>query len=66
MGRAVVSPWDIVLWFSDVGSFTSKRPEVKEALQNPVRVFNQDKTAVELGVRSQWVLTLYNTKQVYH
>ena len=36
-----------------------------EALQNPVRVFNQDETAVELGVSSQWVQAPHNTKQVY-
>ena len=35
------------------------------ALKDPRRVFNQDETAVELGVGAQWVLVEKNTKQVY-
>ena len=33
------------------------RSDLQEALKDPRRCFNQDETAVELGVGGQWVLT---------
>ena len=63
--RAVVSPKDIQYWFRDIGGFIESRPDGKEALLDPAQVFNQDETAVELGVSSRWVLAPRNTKQVY-
>ena len=38
--RAVVSPQDIALWFSDIDSFLSMKPKLGAALQNPVWFFN--------------------------
>ena len=64
-GRAIISPEDIQMWFNDVGGFLNSRPDLMEALADPQRVFNQDETAVELGVGGQWVLARRNTKQVY-
>ena len=64
-GRAVISPVDIKLWFADISSFLDRRPDLLVALQDPRRVFNQDETACELGVGSQWVLAGKNTKQVF-
>ena len=64
-GRAVISPADIKLWFKDISSFLDGRPDLLAALQDPRRVFNQDETACELGVGSQWVLAAVNTKQVF-
>ena len=63
--RAEVSPKKVSSWFSEIGNFLAKKPEIKEAIQDPARVFNQDETAVELGVGSQWVLAPKGTKQVY-
>ena len=60
-----MSPQDIALWFCDVCSFLAKRPDPEQVLWNPVRVFNQDETAVEFGISSQWVLAPHNSKQVY-
>ena len=54
--RAVVSPRDIMLWFNDIDSFFAQRPDIREAIDDPSRVFNQDETAAELGIGSQWVL----------
>ena len=54
--RAVVSLVKISSWFSELDGFFAKKPEIKEALKDPARVINQDETAVELGVGSQWVL----------
>ena len=64
-GRAIISPADIKLWFKDISSFLDTRPDLLAALQDPRRVFNQDETACELGVGSQWVLAGKNTKQVF-
>ena len=46
-------------------SYGEIRPDLKEAIQDPKRIFNQDETSVELGVGGQWVLAPCNTKQVY-
>ena len=64
-GRAVVSKENLDLWFSDVGNFLTSKADLMVALKDPRRVFNQDETAVELGVGAQWVLVEKNTKQVY-
>ena len=50
------------MWFSDVERYLEDKPELKEALNDPERIFNQDETAVELGVGEQWVLAPKNTK----
>ena len=64
-GRAVVSKENLDLWFSDVGNFLTSKADLMVPLKDPRRVFNQDETAVELGVGAQWVLVEKNTKQVY-
>ena len=46
-GRAVISPKDIALWFNDIEQFLASNPELKEAMLDPRRVFNQDETAIE-------------------
>ena len=43
-----MSPRDIMLWFSDIDSFFAQRPDIKEAINDPSRVFNQDEMAAEL------------------
>ena len=37
-------------------SFFAQRLDVREAIDDPSRVFNQDETAAELGIGSQWIL----------
>ena len=64
-GRAVISPNDILMWFTDVGKYLEDKPYLLEALGDPNHIFNQNETAVELGVGDQWVLAPRNTKQVY-
>ena len=45
-----------VLGYSCFISFFAQRLDVREAIDDPSRVFNQDETAAELGIGSQWVL----------
>ena len=45
-----------MLWFNDIDSFFAQRLDVREAIDDPSRVFNQDETAAELKIGSQWVL----------
>ena len=46
-------------------SSLASRPDLLAALEDPRRIYNQDETACELGVGSQWVLAAVNTKQVF-
>ena len=55
-GRALITPENLDLWFSDVGRFLASKADLMAAMIDPRRVFNQDETTVELGVGSQWVL----------
>ena len=48
-GRQVIHPEDLAHWQQDTWDFLSSKPELKEALLDPDRVWNQDETAVELG-----------------
>ena len=64
-GRAIISPLDIAMWFNDIQKYIFSHPDLQEALGDPRRVWNQDETAVELGVSSQHVLVKQNTRQVY-
>ena len=64
-GRAVISPQDITLWFKDIEQFFTSNLEIKEALLDPRRVFNQDETAIEHGVGNMYVLAMKGEKQVY-
>ena len=64
-GRAFISPKHIALWFSDIGQHLKSQPELREALCDPKRVFNQDETAIEHGVSDQFVLTMKGEKQTY-
>ena len=43
----------------------SNNPKLKEAMQDPSRIFNQDETAVEIGSSSQRVLAEVNTEILY-
>ena len=44
---------------------SSLSAELLEALKDPRRVFNQNKTAIEHGVSDQFVLTMKGEKQTY-
>ena len=52
-GRQVIRPEDLAHWQQDTWNFLSSKPELKEALLDPSRVWNQDETAVELGCAGQ-------------
>ena len=41
------------MWQNDCYSYLSSDPELLAALQDPRRVFNQDETAIELGMADQ-------------
>ena len=62
-GRAVISPQDITLWFKDIEQFFTSNLEIKEALSDPRRVFNQEETAIEHGVGNMYVLAMKGEKQ---
>ena len=52
-GRQVIRPEDLAQWQQDTWAFLSSKLELKEALLDPDRVWNQDETAVELGCADQ-------------
>ena len=64
-GRQVLSKADIMLWQKDTEGFLFGTDELREAMCDPRRVWNQDETAVELGSESQHVLAPVNSKVVY-
>ena len=64
-GRQVLSRADIMLWQTDTEGFLFGRDDLREAMCDPRRVWNQDETAVELGSESQHVLAPVNSKVVY-
>ena len=56
---------DLENWQKDTEEFMQNNPQLKEAMMDPSRIFNQDETAVEIGSSSQKVLAEVNTKVVY-
>ena len=65
-GRQVIKPEDIEKWQKDTWEFFLNDPELMAALQDPNRVFNQDKTPIQLGVRNQFVLAEKGSKLLYN
>ena len=52
-GRQVISPEDLEQWQQDTWTYLSSKLELREALQDPDHLWNQDETSVELGCEKQ-------------
>ena len=64
-GRQVLTKEDLQLWQMETENFLFANPDLRAAMLDPRRIFNQDETAIEVGASTQRVLADKDTKILY-
>ena len=64
-GRQILTKEDMQLWQMETENFLFANPDLRAAMLDPRRIFNQDETAIEVGASTQRVLADKDTKILY-
>ena len=64
-GRQILTKDDLQLWQMETENFLFANPDLRAAMLDPRRIFNQDETAIEVGASTQRVLADKDTKILY-